>query len=460
MPFEGLDGGGVSSASRVWPVGALLRAVGDAVAGRFNPVAVRGEVTGFKQAASGHCYFSLKDASGQLRCALFRRSVGLLDFAPGDGDQVEARGRLAVYEARGDLQLVVESLVRAGQGALFEAFLRLKSRLQAEGLFDATRKRALPAFPRGVGVVTSLQAAALHDVLSTLARRAPHVPVYVAAAAVQGEQAPAQLQAALQRLYALAATHDPVRPLDAILLVRGGGSMEDLWAFNDEALARRVASSPVPVVTGVGHETDFTIVDFVADVRAPTPTAAAELACRPRQQYVQDLAALRARLDRVVQHRLDGEAQRLDSLVQRLGRPSAFVAEQQLRLAHARERLRRGGLALLRDERLRQAMAARRLARALPPALDRESEGLQRLDERFHGAAGQALHGPAQRLERAALRLALLDPQLVLERGYAWLEDVAGQPVTRARAAATGDRLGARMADGRLHVTVTARDLR
>lgn len=459
MPLEGL-GGSVASAPRVWPVGALLHAVGDAVAGRFNPVAVRGELTGFKRAASGHCYFSLKDASGQLRCALFRRSAGLLDFAPRDGDQVEARGRLAVYEARGDLQLVVESLLRAGQGALFEAFLRLRARLQDEGLFDATRKRALPAFPRGVGVVTSLQAAALHDVLSTLARRAPHVPIYLAPAAVQGEQAPAQLQAALQRLYALAAANDPQRPLDVILLVRGGGSMEDLWAFNDEALARRLACSPVPVVAGVGHETDFTIADFVADVRAPTPTAAAELVCLPRQQQLHDLVAVHTRLQRVVQHRLDGEAQRLDGLVQRLGRPSAFLAEQQLQLVHVRARLRRGGLALLRDQGLRQDAAAQRLARVLPPALDRVGQGLQRLDERFHGAAGQALQGPAQRLERAALRLALLDPQLVLQRGYAWLEDVAGQPVTRARGAATGDRLSARMADGRLHVTVTARDLR
>ncbi|MCK9516847.1 MAG: exodeoxyribonuclease VII large subunit [Ottowia sp.] len=442
----------------VWPVGALLRALGDAVAARFNPVAVRGEVTGFRQAGSGHCYFAIKDASGQLRCALFRRSASLLDFMPRDGDQVEARGRLAVYEARGDLQLVVESLLRAGQGALFEAFLRLKDRLQAEGLFDAERKRVLPAFPRGVGVVTSAQAAALHDILTTLARRAPHVPVYVAPAAVQGELAPLRLQEALQRLYAQAA--DPARPVDVIVLARGGGSIEDLWAFNDEQLARVIAASPVPVVAGVGHETDFTIADFVADVRAPTPTAAAELVCSPRQQHLETLAAVHARLVQLVQHRLDGEAQRMDGLAQRLGRPSEFVAGEQLRLARASEQLRLGGRALLRERRAQLDAAAQRMQRALPPALAQADAALLRMRERLLQTVAQAMRMQAQRLDRAALRLALLDPQLVLQRGYAWLEDVAGQPVTRAQDAATGDRLSARLADGRLHVTVTARDLR
>ena len=249
-------------APRVWQVGALCRAVADELNARFNPVAVRGEISGFSRAASGHCYFSLKDSDGQIRCAMFRRAAGLLDFVPRDGDMVEVMGRLGVYEARGDLQLIVESLTRAGQGALFEQFLRLKSRLEGEGLFDPGRKRELPLMPRGIGLVTSLGAAALHDVVTALRRRVPHIPVVLAPAAVQGAQAPAELVRSLKALYGLA----DAGKLDVILLVRGGGSMEDLWSFNDEQLARTLVDSPVPVICGVGHETDFTIADFVDEV--------------------------------------------------------------------------------------------------------------------------------------------------------------------------------------------------
>ena len=267
-----------SASPTVWSVGALCRAVADALEARFNPVTVRGEITGFSRAASGHCYFSIKDTVGQIRCAMFRRAASSLAFSPCDGELVELRGRLGVYEQRGDLQLIVESLQRAGQGALFEQFLRLKAQLEGEGLFDADRKRPLPVMPRGIGLVTSPGAAALHDVATALQRRVPHIPVVLAPALVQGAAAPASLVAALEQLYARALhprAGEP--PIDVILLVRGGGSMEDLWAFNDELLARTVVRSPVPLVSGVGHETDFTIADFCADLRAPTPTAAAEL---------------------------------------------------------------------------------------------------------------------------------------------------------------------------------------
>ncbi|HVE52499.1 MAG TPA: exodeoxyribonuclease VII large subunit, partial [Ramlibacter sp.] len=271
-----------TAARRVWAVGALCRAVADALEARFNPVAVRGEISGFSRAASGHCYFQLKDAQGQVRCAMFRRSAGLLDFSPRDGELVEVSGRLGVYEQRGDLQLVVESMRRAGQGALFEQFLRLKARLEEEGLFDTARKRALPLLPQGIGIATSLGAAALHDVVTCLRRRAPHVPVVLAPAAVQGGQAPGELVAALDSLYRLADRG----AIDVILLVRGGGSIEDLWAFNDEQLARTIVRSPVPLVSGVGHETDFTIADFCADLRAPTPLAAAELAAQALETWL------------------------------------------------------------------------------------------------------------------------------------------------------------------------------
>ncbi|MDE2274818.1 MAG: exodeoxyribonuclease VII large subunit, partial [Burkholderiales bacterium] len=257
-----------------WGVAALLLAMGDALAARFGAVAVRGELSGFSRAASGHCYFTLKDAEGAqalLRCAMFRRAAGLLDFTPADGQQVALRGRLAVYEARGELQLVVESMQRVGAGTLFEEFLRRRARMEAAGLFEAARKRPLPRHATPLGIVTSLGAAALHDVLTTLARRAPHVRVVVYPSLVQGADAPAALVAALQLA-------DRRNEVDVLLLVRGGGSIEDLWAFNDERVVQAVVASRLPVVCGVGHETDVTLCDLAADLRAPTPTAAAELA--------------------------------------------------------------------------------------------------------------------------------------------------------------------------------------
>ena len=443
-----------AAAPRVWAVGALCRAVADALDARFNPVAVRGEITGFSRAASGHCYFSIKDEGGQIRCAMFRRAASGLDFMPRDGDQVEVRGRLGVYEARGDLQLVVESLQRAGQGALFEQFLRLKARLEAEGLFDAARKRALPLMPRAIGLVTSPGAAALHDVVTALQRRVPHIPVLLAPAAVQGAGAPAELAQALGALYRLADGPDAV---DVILLVRGGGSIEDLWAFNDEQLARTLAASPVPVVCGVGHETDFTIADFVADLRAPTPTAAAELASAPREQWLGSIDTLQERIDRALRRRLDAEAQRIDWLAGRLGRPSQAVAAEHLRLGRAEQRLRHALALRLERERTQIARWADRLPRAVPPALAAERVRLQRLAERLPAALARQQEAAQQRLERAALRLAALDPQRVLERGYAWLQDEAGHPVTRAAQTTPGQPLAATLADGKVDLRVLGR---
>ena len=433
-------------AARVWEVGALCRAVADALEARFNPVAVRGEISGFARAASGHCYFAIKDTQGQLRCAMFRRAASQLDFAPRDGELVELRGRLGVYEARGDLQLIVESMQRAGQGALFEQFLRLKARLEAEGLFDAARKRPLPQLPRGIGVVTSLGAAALHDVVSALRRRVPHIPVVLVPALVQGAGAPASLIAALSKLYLLAQatsakeadlaknSQPGAPPIDVILLVRGGGSIEDLWAFNDEQLARTIVQSPVPVVSGVGHETDFTIADFCADLRAPTPTAAAELVAQPRSVWLGALDLLQQRLADAMQRQLDARWQRLDQAAARLGRPSACAARAQLRLAQQAQRLRHAMLLYLQ-----------RLAH----------EG-QALEADFVQQTRQRLAREHERLERLALRLELLDPQQVLQRGYALLSDASGHVLTSARAANPGDAVRARLADGTLDLLVTA----
>ena len=424
---------------RVWEVGALCRAIADALEARFNPVAVRGEITGFSRASSGHCYFSVKDANGQLRCAMFRRAASLLDFSPRDGELVELRGRIGVYEARGDLQFIVESMQRAGQGALFEQFLRLKARLEAEGLFDAARKRPLPLQPRGIGLVTSPGAAALHDVVTALRRRVPHIPVVLVPALVQGAAAPQSIVAALSKLYQMAqaglaqGADQAANPaIDVILLVRGGGAMEDLWAFNDEQLARTVVQSPVPLVCGVGHETDFTIADFCADLRAPTPTAAAELVAQPREVWLGALGLLAGRLADGLQRQIDARCQRLDQAAARLGRPSGIVARQQMQLARLAQRMRHG--ALFKMQQLAHAQQA--LEGDLPAKVQRRL----------------ALH--AERLERAALRLELLDPRLVLQRGYALLADADGKAVTSVRQARPGAALRATLADGVVDVTV------
>ena len=427
------------SAPRVWAVGALCLAVADALQARFNPVAVRGEITGFSRAASGHCYFTLKDAQGQIRCAMFKRAASALAFAPRDGELVELRGRLGVYEQRGDLQLIVDSMQRAGQGAWFEQFLRLKAQLQAQGLFDAERKRSLPLMPRGIGLVTSPGAAALHDVVVALRRRVPHIPVVLVPALVQGAGAPASLCEALSKLYLLAQagqgleadlTKNP--PIDVIMLVRGGGSMEDLWAFNDEQLARTIVQSPVPLVCGVGHETDFTIADFCADLRAPTPTAAAELVAQPREVWLGALGLLAGRLQNGVQRQLEQRAQRLDQASARLGRPSGLVAAQHQRLAQLAQRMRQA--VLLKLQLLAHTQKA--LEADLPLKVQRSLAQRQ------------------QRLERAALRLQLLDPRLVLQRGYALLTDTEGAVVSSVRQAPPGAALRATLADGVVDVSV------
>jgi exodeoxyribonuclease VII large subunit len=404
---------------RMWAVGALCRAVADALEARFNPVAVRGEISGFTRAASGHCYFTLKDAGGQLRCAMFKRAAQMLDFRPVDGELVELRGRLGVYEPRGELQLVVEHMRRAGQGAWFEQFLQLKAKLEAEGLFDAERKRPIQTMPRGIGVVTSLGAAALHDVATALQRRVPHIPVVIAPSLVQGAEAPASLTQALQQL-----SHQPA--IDVILLVRGGGSMEDLWAFNDEALARAIVASPIPDISGVGHETDFTIADFCADLRTPTPTAAAELCAIPQIELLSNLQLWAEALQTRAHRHLDTQEQRLDRAQARLGRPSETLSGEKMQLL-----------------RLQQ-----RLSQAVQTSAQRCRHDLVNLAGGLARGVQQTPAMARERLQRASLRLELLDPKLVLQRGYAWLSDTNGQAVTSVAQTTQGQALQATLADG------------
>jgi len=423
--------GGVLSAQppRVWTVGALARALGEALAERFNPVTVKGEVSGFTRAASGHCYFTLKDAAGQLRCAMFRRAAQSAPVDWRDGLLVEVLGRLDVYAPRGDLQLVVEAARPAGQGDLFERFVQLKAALAAEGLFDQARKRPLPPHPSSIAVVTSPGAAALRDVAAALARRSPHVPVYLFGAPVQGDGAPPLLCAALEQAYQ---THTEQGWGDVLLLVRGGGSLEDLWAFNDPAVVRCIARAPMPVVVGVGHETDFTLSDFVADLRAPTPTAAAELAAPDRSVLWAQLEGLRKQLDTNLQRSFDNQAQRIDRLAARLGRPSVRVSQARARL----------------DQ---QAM---RLQHAHTRRTEQGRRVLEGLDARLVPAVVRSLQHQRFRLDHIANQLALLNPRQVLQRGYTWLTTPNGQAVTSVAQVQVGQTVAAELADGRLDLTV------
>jgi exodeoxyribonuclease VII large subunit len=408
-----------------WTVGALCLAISDALNSRFNPVRVKGEISGFSRAASGHCYFNLKDESGQVRCALFKRAASSVDFLPQEGDLVEVTGKLGVYGARGDLQLVVESLKRAGQGDLFAQFLKLKEKLDGEGLFASSRKRAIPTQPRAIGVVTSLGAAALHDVITALQRRVPHIPVILCAASVQGGNAPTEMIKSLNKLQAIG-------KVDVILLVRGGGSMEDLWAFNDEALVRAVAGSGLPIVSGVGHETDFTLVDFAADLRAPTPTAAAELAATESLQLWNDLASLETAMKETLNNGLDRMNQRLDWVAHRLGRPSGRLNDQKSRLMQI-------------DQSLRFSLKSH---------TQNKSQSLAKCSERLPRAMQQMTQIQAQQLLNMSTRLGLLDPSLVLERGYAWITDENGKHLTQVHQFSPAHKVNARLSDGQVELAV------
>ena len=424
----------LDSEPRVWTVGALCLAIADTLNARFNPVAVKGEISGFSRAASGHCYFNLKDESGQIRCAMFKRAASAVGFMPRDGEMVEVRGKLGVYEARGDLQLVVESMQRAGQGDLFAQFLKLKATLEAEGLFNQDRKKRLPTQPRAIGLITSLGAAALHDVVTALQRRVPHIPVILAPASVQGANAPLELLQSLKNLVGWQSDKNSNNNLaiDVILMVRGGGSMDDLWAFNDENLVRAIASCPIPVISGVGHETDFTLVDFVADLRAPTPTAAAEMVAVERSQQILELEALFQAMNDAVMNNIDKMNQRLDWVSGRLGRPSGRISEQSAKL-----------------QRMGQALKF-----ALRTQVNQQKQGLDAKSLTLPRALQSNLQSQQRGLIHLQTRLGLLDPHLVLERGYAWLTDESGQALTHTKDFKPAQDVSATLADGQVRLRV------
>ena len=432
--MSGWDDAGVAVARpSAWTVAALLLAVADALAARFGAVTVRGELSGFTRAASGHCYFSLKDGEGHgasLRCVMFRRQAGMLQSLPREGQQVEVRGRLSLYEPRGELQLVVESLQSVGAGRLYEEFLRLKARLEQAGWFDPARKRPLPPHPRVIGVITSASGAVWHDVVTTLRRRAPHVRVILYPSLVQGGEAPAALRAALALANARA-------EVDALLLCRGGGSLEDLWAFNDEQLVMAVAQSAIPVVSGVGHETDVTLTDWAADLRAPTPTAAAEMVSPARDELLQMLEVRAQLMVRRVHQRLDEAGQRLDLAGLRLRDPRRVLQSQGDRLRLAQQRL--SGALQAEAQRLGRQFADRR--------------------QRWQHLAERRLLAASHELGLREARLKSVDPRGVLSRGYAWIEGAEGRPIVSAASLVVGEGVRAVWADGTAQASITAVDL-
>jgi exodeoxyribonuclease VII large subunit len=397
----------------------------------FPLLGVRGEIASLTRAGSGHWYFLLKDESAQVRAVMFRGRNILLDWSPREGDEVEVRAVVNFYQPRGEFQLTIESMRRAGLGRLYEEFVRLRNRLAAEGLFDAERRRPLPRIAWTVGVVTSLQAAALRDVLTALARRAPYARVVVYPCPVQGAEAASRIAQAL-------ATASARREVDVLLLVRGGGSIEDLWSFNEEVVARAIRASRVPVVVGVGHESDVTIADLAADLRAPTPTAAAELATPPAEALAGELSARLTRASQVLAHALATAAQRLDYAVRTLSAPRAPLAGLDARVGRLATRAtalleRRLGGARLQLERARAGLERRR-----PKVPDPR---LAPLAARLAGAQQRHTQARAQRLATLRARLEALAPEAVLARGYALALDAKGRAVTNSASLAQGDAL-------------------
>ena len=432
--------------AEILTVSALARSVRDLLEHRFPLSWVAGEISNFTRAKSGHLYFSLKDEAAQVRCVMFRNRCQYLDWEPREGLRVEVRALVTLYEARGDFQLNVEAMRQAGAGRLFEAFLKLRDKLDREGLFDASHKKPLPAYPRCIGIVTSLQAAALRDALTTLARRNPSIPVILYPAQVQGEGAAQQLAAAI-------ATASKRSECDVLILCRGGGSIEDLWAFNDEHLARTIHACTIPIITGIGHETDFTIAEFVADSRAATPTAAAELASPARADLLSSLQQLRRSLLRQMQFALETRAQRVDSIAGRLQGPAERLAANSARIGAMRTRLSAAFALCTRNAEWRLSHGTRRLAAAMPH-LDVLQQRIGQLEASLKRATPQHFAMIAEDLARFSLALLHLDPAAVLERGYAIARRADGSVVRTGADLRCGDSLELTFARGGATVSV------
>ena len=436
--------------SGILTVSALNRGVRDLLEHRYPVLWVRGEISNFVLARSGHTYFSLKDEGAQVRCVMFRRRSQNLDWVPRDGLEVEVQALVTLYEPRGDFQLGVETMRRAGMGALFEAFVRLRDRLQREGLFDRESKRPLPAFPRRIGVVTSPDAAALRDVLSTLARRNPSIEVVIYPTPVQGEGAAEEIAASIVRAGGR-------RECDLLILARGGGSLEDLWPFNDERLARIIRACPVPVITGIGHETDFTIADFAADSRAPTPTAAAELSSPSRAALLARVGACVERMQIRIARHIESRVQALDYLQQRLVHPGRRLAERRNTLDQLRARLSRGmGIHVDESKWRLQSLVHRSRGRLPQVAQLRRLVGTSM--ERLVASQSALLVRAQSRAVGLQANLDHLGPQRVLERGYSIVRDAAGLVVRDSGRISVGQKLAITFSQGSAITRIESRD--
>ncbi len=422
----------------------------------FHIVWVAGELSNFRRPGSGHWYFTLKDDSAQIRCAMFAGRNRALRFEPREGMEVLIRGRLSLYEARGDFQLIAEHMEAAGEGALRAAFEALKAKLDAEGLFDPGLKRPLPSLPRHLVVISSASGAALRDVLHVVSRRFPTLRVTLVPAAVQGERAEPELLRALARI-------PDLRP-DVVLLTRGGGSLEDLWAFNLETVARAVAACPVPVVSAVGHQTDFTITDFAADLRAPTPSAGAELITPDRQELDRRFWHLGQRLQREMMSTLSAEKHRVGHLRALLSDPGRRLQQQMQRADELEDRLQRGMLQRLGEARSGLQVLARGLHLLRPERrIQQQQLDVQHLLEALLAASRRSLQNRRSALTNAARTLQAVSPLATLSRGYAVLRPPAagktgGAPVTSIHDTSTDALLLAHLKDGALSVRVTAID--
>ena len=439
------------SGPQILTVSALARSVRDLLEHRYPLLWVAGEISNLAFAKSGHVYFVLKDEQAQLRCVMFRSRQQQLDWEPRDGMQIEAQVLVSLYEPRGEFQLIVETLRRAGLGARFEAFVRLRDKLEKEGLFDASAKRPLPAFPRAIGVVTSRDAAALRDVLTTLKRRNPSIAVVLYPAPVQGARAAEEVAAALGRAGRRG-------ECDVLLLVRGGGSIEDLWTFNEEIVARAVRACPIPVVTGIGHETDFTIADFAADRRAPTPTAAAELVSPERERLRDAVAALARKIDASARRELERRMLHVDQLARRLIHPGARLVAQGELLAQFRLRLGSAAAHTLADRRWRVVELVQRGRARLPRIEDLRSHSVH-LIARLRARTGAEVERAAARCARLGASLSHLDPARVLERGYSIVHKADGRIVRDSAALALGEAVTLRLSRGAAGARIETREL-
>ncbi len=436
--------------SPVLSVSELNRRARQLLEKNFPLMWISGEVSNFIAAASGHWYFSLKDGNAQVRCAMFRHKSQYLDWQPRNGDQIEVRALVTLYEPRGEYQLNVENIRRAGLGALYAAFGKLKARLEQEGLFDEACKKPLPAFPGQIGIVTSPAAAALRDVLTTLRRRMPSIPVILYPTPVQGEGAAAKIAEAIRTAASRA-------ECDVLIVCRGGGSIEDLWAFNEEIVARAIHACPIPVVSGVGHETDFTIADFVADRRAPTPTSAAEQASPNRADLQHRIEAMHNRLNRHLRQKLEQRMQQVDYLSRRLVHPGERLSARLTHLTHLGQRLNHNAGHALAEREWHLQKLAHRLAAAKPDITAHQTRQRE-LARRLQLSLSHRMQDYQTGLQRLQANLVHLNPQSVLERGFSMVRSADGKIVYDSKEIAMDEALSITFARGSAEARVTRKE--